>query len=386
MHSNTIMNQLQTLIRRHDFENLVSEHSGDRYVKGFTCWQQFNVMLYALASGKDSLRDIENSFLAQESKMYHLGIKKVSRSTLADANKNRDYRIVEKLFYKMLKRCKDITPKHGFRFNNPLMLLDATVIDLSLESFPWAKFRKKKGALKLHYEFDFKGELPTFLTVTDGKQHEITVARSFFTPVPDSIYCFDKGYIDYAWLYSIEQAQAFFVSRAKGNIKYQVIGQHEPIKNNNIMADNIISFTGFYQQQDYPKELRLIHYYDQEENRILVFLTNNFKLAAITIARIYKARWQIETFFKWIKQNLKIKTFFGTSRNAVMTQIWVAMCYFLLLTYIKFQAKLKNSLFYLHKLIRETILEHISLIDLFNITDKTLPKIKNTDLQMTLTL
>jgi len=378
------MYQLQTLISRHDFENLVSQYSGDRYVKDFTCWQQFNVMLYALASGKDSLRDIEHSFLAQEPKMYHLGLKKVSRSTLADANKERDYRITEQLFYTMIKRCKNITPKHGFRFKNPLMLLDATVIDLCLASFPWAKFRKRKGALKLHYQYDFKGEIPTFLTITDGKKHEITVARSFFTPVPDSIYCFDKGLIDSAWLYSIEQSKAFFVTRAKEDVKYRVIGQHESIKNNNIVADSIISFTES-RKENYPKELRLIQYYDQEEDRILAFFTNNFKLAAITIAEIYKARWQIEIFFKWIKQNLKIKTFFGTSRNAVMTQIWVAMCYFLLLTYIKYQSKYKYSLFYLHKVIRETILERLNLIDLLNITDKTLPKIKNTDQQLALT-
>lgn len=386
MHYNTIMYQLQTLISRHDYENLVSQYSGDRYVKGFTCWQQFNVMLYALASGKDSLRDIEHSFLAQEPKMYHLGLKKVSRSTLADANKERDYRIIEELFYTMIKRFKDITPKQGFKFKNPLMLLDATVIDLCLESFPWAKFRQRKGALKLHYQYDFKGEIPSFLTVTDGKQHELSVARSFFNLVPDSIYCFDKGYTDYAWLYSIETSKAFFVTRAKINMNYQVIGQHEPIKNSSIIADNRISLADFYPQKDYPKELRLIEYYDQEESKTLVFLTNNFKLAAATIAKIYKARWQIEIFFKWIKQNLKIKTFFGTSKNAVMTQIWVAMCYFLLLTYIKYQSKYKYSLFYLHKIIRETILERLNIIDLLNITDKTLPKIMNTDQQLALQL
>lgn len=386
MHSNTIMQQLQTLIRRHDFENLVSRFSGDRYVKDFTCWQQFNVMLYALASGKDSLRDIEQAFLAQEPKMYHLGIKKVRRSTLADANKERDYRIVEQLFYKLHERCTDLAPRKRFKFKNPLMLLDATVIDLCLASFPWARFRKKKGALRLHYQYDFQGELPTFLTITDGKKHEITVARSSVTPVPDSIYCFDKGYTDFAWLSSVDQAGAFFVTRAKENLNEEFLGQHAKPKHDSIIADNRITLRGYNQRKAYPKELREIHYWDAKNRRIFSFLTNNFALSALTIAQIYQVRWQIEAFFKWIKQNLKIKTFFGTSKNAVLTQIWVAMCYFLLLTYIKYQSKYKHSLFYLHKIIRETILERVSLIDLFNITDKTLSKIKNTDQQLALAL
>ena len=286
----------------------------------------------------------------------------------------------------MLERCKDIAPKKRFKFNNPLLLLDATVIDLCLESFPWAKFRKKKGALRLHYQYDFQGELPTFLTVTDGKQHEITVAKSSFTPMADSIYCFDKGYIDYAWLYSIDQSKAFFVTRAKENLNKEFLGQHAKSKNNDVISDIRIKLQGYYQQKAYPKELREIHYWDAENERIFSFLTNNFTLSANTIAQIYKARWQIEAFFKWIKQNLKIKTFFGTSKNAVMTQIWVAMCYFLLLTYIKYQSKYKYSLFYLHKIIRETLLERLNLIDLLNITDKTLPRFKNTDQQLVLTL
>jgi hypothetical protein len=375
MHYNTIMSQLQTFIPRHSFETLSERYSCDRYVKSFTSWNQFTVMLYAQISGKDSLRDIQNSLTAQSYKLYHIGLPSVKRSTLADANQTRSYFIYEQLFYKILQRCRNVTPKHKFKFKNPLYAIDATVIDLCLSTFDWAKFRTTKGAIRLHYQFDHSGQIPTFMVMTDGKQHEITVARSFFSPVADSIYCFDKGYIDYAWLATIEKSKAFFVTRAKDNIKYQVIGQHGAPKNNNVISDDIIALTGFYQQQDYSKELRLIKYYDKENDRTFEFLTNNFNLSAYTIAQIYKSRWQIEIFFKWIKQNLKIKTFLGTSKNAVLTQVWIAMCYYLLLTYIKYQSKYKYSIFYLHKIIKTTIMERLNLFDLLNMNDKILSRV-----------
>ena len=216
--------------------------------------------------------------------------------------------------------------------------------------------------------------------------HDMTAARSFFDIVADSIYCCDRAYNKYNWLYTIEQNKAFFVTRAKDNIKYTVIGQHTEPKKNNVLADEIISFTGFYQQQDYPKELRLVRYYDIETKRVFAFLTNNFKLSAHTIAQIYKARWQIEVFFKWIKQNLKIKTFLGTSKNAVMTQIWIAMCYYLVLTYIKYQSKYKNTIHYLHKIIKTTILERLNLIDLLNMNDKILAKVMHKEQEPQLAL
>ena len=386
MHYNTIMSQLQTFIPRHHFENLTKNYFGDRYVKKFTCWNQFTTMLYAQVKGCDSLRDIQNGFAAQSYKLYHLGLPSVKRSTLADANQTRDYHIYEKLFYKLLERCKDITPKHKFKFKNPLYTLDATVIDLCLSTFQWAKFRTTKGAIKLHYQFDNTTQIPSFLVITDAKQHEITVARSFFTPIADSIYCVDKGYLDFAWLYSIDTSRAFFVTRAKDNLNYSVVGQQKSDEKKGILSDEVIELSGFYQKQDYPKNLRLVRYFDKEQKKELTFLTNNFFLSAYTITQIYKARWQVEIFFKWIKQNLKIKTFFGTSVNAVLTQIWIAMCYFLLLAYIKYQTKYKYSLFYLHRLIKETILERLNLIDLLNVTDKILPKIKNTEQQYCLAL
>jgi len=386
MHYNTIMSQLQTFVPRHHFEKLVESYHNDLYVKNFTTWNQFTIMLYAQVSGKDSLRDIENSFKAQSSKLYHIGLQSVKRSTLSDANQTRNYYIYEQLFYKILKRCIDITPKHKFKFKNPLYLIDATVIDLCLSTFDWAKFRTTKGAIRIHCQFEHGGQIPTFMVVTDAKQHEITVAKLSFSPVADSIYCFDKGYIDFRWFASIDNNKAYFVTRAKDNIKYTVNGQHSEPKKNSVISDEIITLTGQLQKDYYPKELRLIHYYDKETNKFFEFLTNNFKLSAYTIAQIYKARWQIEVFFKWIKQNLKIKTFLGTSKNAVLTQVWIAMCYYLLLTYIKYQTKYKNSIFYLHKIIRTTILERLNLIDLLGLNDKNLSKVIHNDLQCQLAL
>ena len=386
-HSNTILHQLLGLLPRHQFDDFVSGLDGDRYVKTFSTWNQLSVLLYAQASGKQSLRDIQNGLVAQGSRTYHLGLARgVPKSTLADANAKRDYRIYEQLFYTLLGRCRDLTPKHRFRFKNPLYSLDATVIDLCLATFPWAKFRARKGALKLHYQFDHSGDLPVFLTVTDGKKHELTVAKSDILIVPDSIYCFDKAYIDYSWFRRISEEKAFFVSRVKNNMVARFLGQHETPKKPGIIFDDVIEMGGFYTRQDYPGKLRHIGYYDAETERYLEFMTNNFTLAAATIAAIYKARWQIELFFKWIKQNLKIKTFLGTSKNAVMTQIWVAMCYYLMLAYVKYQTRYKPSLFYLHRLVRETLLERASLFDLLSLNESRLARLKRQDPQLCLQL
>jgi len=380
-HYTTIMNELLNLIPRHRFETIVKNSSGDCYVKRFGCWNQLTVLLYAQASGRDSLRDIEQTFKVNTERLYHLGLPAIKRSTLADANTSRDYRIFEGLFYRLLERCKEITPKHKFKFKNPLYTLDATVIDLCLASFPWAKFRTTKGALKLHYQFDYSGQIPSFLVVTDAKHHEVQVAQKNFDILADSIYCFDKGYLDFGWFRRIKEAHSCFVTRAKDNLKYTVIGQHNQANKKGVLSDEIISLSGYYQSKDYPDKLRLIRYYDKETDKTLVFLTNNFGLCALTIAQIYKARWQIEIFFKWIKQNLKIKTFLGTSKNAVLTQIWVAMCYYLLLAYIKYQSRYKYSLFYLHRVIKETLLSRFTLIDLLRASERILPRLKDTEAQ-----
>jgi hypothetical protein len=380
-HYTTIMNELLHLIPRHRFETVVNNLSGNRYVKRFDCWNQFTVLLYAQASGKDSLRDIEQAFKVNSERLYHLGLPAIKRSTLADANTTRDYRIFENLFYRLLERCKDITPKHKFKFKNPLYTLDATIIDLCLAAFPWARFRTTKGALKLHYQFNHSGLIPSFLVVTDAKHHEVKVAQKKFNILADSIYCFDKGYLDFGWFHRIKEAKSYFVTRAKDNLNYEVIGQHSEANKKGVLSDEIITLSGYYQSKEYPDRLRLIRYHDKETDKTLTFLTNNFNLCNLTIAQIYKARWQVEIFFRWIKQNLKIKTFLGTSKNAVLTQIWVAMCYYLLLAYIKYQTQYKYSLFYLHRVIRETLLSRYTLIDLLHASEKILPRLKREEFQ-----
>jgi hypothetical protein len=363
----TIFSELLKLCPRYHFDKAVAQYQGDRYVKTFTTWQQFMAILYSQIKQKDSLRDIVTGLSAQAARWYHLGLTGIYKSTLCDANARRDYRIFEELFYHLLTRCKSLTPKHKFRFKNPLYTIDASTIDLCLSVFPWAKFRTTKGAIKLHCLYDHSGALPTFLTITDGKRHDVRVVKdNAFPLLPDSIVSVDKAYIDYKWLNSLDEQGVWFVTRAKTNIDYAVVGQH-PVSSRKVLSDERISLQGPLTKSKYTKDLRLIRYYDEERHKRLTFLTNNFKLAAATIAQIYKSRWQIELFFKWIKQNLKIKSFLGTSKNAVLTQIWVAMCYYLLLTYIKYQTKYSFSLLQLSRVIREMLFERKALIDILTL-------------------
>jgi hypothetical protein len=373
------------LIPRHKFENIVERYKGDRYVKYFTSWQQFITLLYAQIRGKDSLRDIIAGLLAQQSIWYHIGLRKICRSTLSDANNRRDWRIYEGIFYDILSRCKEVTPKHKFKFKNPLYTLDSTVIDLCLSLFSWAKFRKRKGALKIHYLYDHSGAIPTFLVLTDAKVHDIRVAKGGEIPLSsDSIISIDRAYIDFSWLYCLERRGIYFVSRMKKGIKYEVIGQHKIYDKRGVLRDITIKLTSDQKGKEYPKELRLVEFEDPETDKIFLFLTNNFKLSPYTIAQIYKARWQIELFFKWIKQNLKIKSFLGCTKNAVLTQIWIAMCYYLLLSYIKYQTKYKYSLLELTRVLKEAIFLRVSLIDLLSLKTKDLHKIRSPSSQLTL--
>lgn len=380
----TIFGELLKLLPRYQFDKAVEEYGGDRYVKTFTTWQQFIVLLYSQIGQKDSLRDIATGLSAHASRWYHLGLTGIHKSTLSDANSKRGYQIFEELFYHLLSKCKDLTPKHRFRFKNPLYTIDATTIDLCLSMFPWAKFRTTKGAIKMHCLYDHSGALPTFLAITDGKHHDVRVAKEqSFPMLPDSIVSIDKAYVDFKWLKSLQDQGIWFVTRAKRNIDCVVVGQHEP-KGKGIISDDRIAMQGPLTKTHYPEELRLIMYHDEERNKTLVFLTNNFKLAATTIAQIYKSRWQIELFFKWIKQNLKIKSFLGTSKNAVLTQVWVAMCYYLLLSYIKYQTKYSNSLLHLSRVIRETLFERRALIDILSLSPERLIAGREQSLQGTL--
>lgn len=360
----TVFNQLFNFIPRYAFEKAAKNYGADRYAKTFKAWQQFLLLLYAQATGKQSLREMASGLQLHAPRLYHLGLKPVPRSTVADGMERRDCRIFEELFYDMVQKTGRLAPKHKFRFNHPLYSIDATTIDLCLSVFDWAKFRKQKGAIKLHCQLDHNGHIPSFVHISDGKTHDVTAAKNFFEITPDSIYCFDKAYIDYEWLHSINKTGAFFVTRAKTNMDYRITGQHSERACNGVLEDRIIKLRNSAAARKYPERMRMVVYQDAETGKIYRFITNNFRLAASTIAAIYKQRWQIELFFKWIKQNLKIKTFLGTSKNAVMAQIWVAMIYYLLLAYIKFLSKTALSLTDLVRRAKEGLMMQLDLLEL----------------------
>jgi hypothetical protein len=355
-----------------------------------SCWQQFIVLLFAQAKGLTSLRDIVVSLQSHHRKWYHLGLTNVARSTLADANSNRDAAIFEDVFYALLEKCRELSPRHRFKFKNPLYSFDSTLIDLCLSLYPWATYRKKKGAFKLHTLLDHSGYLPSFLVMTDGKTHDINVVKdiSFEFPnlAPDSIILVDRAYIDYTWLYSLTRRKLFFVTKVKRNMQYTVTGQQDVPQNKGIISDCRIQLTGQQSRAKYPKTLRLVTCVDQETGEVHTFFTNNFKLAARTIADLYKSRWDIEIFFKWIKQNLKIKSFLGTSKNAVMIQIWAAVIYYLLLAFIKFQTKCRHSLHELTRIISEILLDSINLIEILTVTFNNYKAVKKKEPQLKLSL
>jgi len=381
---NTIMTELLKLIPRYEFEKLEKQYNSNYYTKYFTGWQQFLVLLFSQVGSKDSLREIETSLKVHYKKWYHIGLIDIKRSTLSDNMNKRPYQIYEGLFYKLHERCKSVTPKHKFKFKNPLYSIDSTTIDLCLKIFPWAKYRKRKGAIKLHYLYDHSGSIPSFMTMTEGKKHDITVVKDSdkldFSLLPDSIISIDKAYIDYNWLNSLNKRGCYFVTRNKINMKYKVIGQHKDFKHKIIARDDKIQLC----DAKYPEELRLVGIYDEEEDIYREFMTNNFKLSAKTIADIYKSRWNIEIFFKWIKQNLKVKSFLGTSSNAVLSQVWIAMCYYLLLTYIKYQTKYSNSITELSRMFKEVILDRMNLVDILSLNSFSVKRARSPVKQMAL--
>jgi hypothetical protein len=355
-HYNTVFSQLLKLIPRHEFETLAKQHHSGRSFRSASRWSQFVTMAMGQLSGRKSLRDIVDNVSAQAHRLYHLGSAKLSRSNLSRINENKPYALYEALFEKLLRRCQGVVPGHNFRFKNPLYSLDASTIDLCLSVFPWAKFRTTKGAVKLHVGLNHAGYLPEFVTLTEGKKHDITVGRILKFP-KGSIVAIDKAYNDYTWYNQLTDNGIYFVTRLKSNAKYRVIDRREVLKNKGLTSDQTIEFTGLQIAKKCPVQLRRIGYRDPATGKHYVFLTNNFKLAARTIADIYKARWQVELFFKWVKQNLKIKSFVGTSKNAVMTQIWIALCMYLLLAFLKFQSKLTKSMQQILRLLQLNLFE-----------------------------
>jgi putative transposase len=362
-HHNTVFAQLLKYIPRHEFETLANQHHTGRRFRTASRWSQFVAMTLAQLSGRTSLRDIVANLSVQTHRLYHLGSAVLSRSNLSRINEHKPYALYEALFEKLLTRCQAMAPRHGFRFRNKLYSLDASTIDLCLSVFPWANFRTTKGAIKLHVGLDHEGYLPEFVTLTDGKTTDITAGRVLAFPAGSIVAC-DRGYNDYGWYNQLTEKGIFFVTRLKKNAQYRIVARRTVSRNQGLRSDQTIEFTGVQTHKKCPIRLRRIGYRDPLTGKHYVFLTNHFTLSARTIADIYKQRWQIELFFKWIKQNLKIKTFIGTSKNAVMTQIWIALCVYLLLAFIKFQSTLDNSMRQILQLLQINLFEKRDLYTL----------------------
>lgn len=362
-HHNTVFSQLLKLIPRHEFETLAKAHHTGRSFRTASRWSQFICLTMAQLTGRTSLRDMIENISAQAHRLYHLGSGKLSRSNLSRINENKPYTLYETLFGKLLQRCQGHVPGHTFTFKNALYSLDASTIDLCLNLFPWAKFRKAKGAVKLHIGLNHQGYLPEFVAITDGKVSDIEMGRMLAFP-KGSIVVMDRGYNDHLWYKRLTQKGIYFVTRLKRKQKYRVVERHKVNKEEGLTSDQTIQFISLDKPYKCPISLRRIGYRDPLTGRHYVFLTNNFELSAKVVADIYKSRWQVELFFKWIKQNLKIKKFIGTSKNAVMTQIWVALCVYLLLAFLKFQSKLKKSMQQILRLLQLNLFERRDLMAL----------------------
>ena len=363
-HCNTIFHHMLKLIPRHHFGKLETEHGTGRKARSFTRWSQLVHLLSMQLTARVSLRDGVSSLKARIKSLYHLGVKPVARSTFADANHQRPASFFEALFGLMYRRCQPLAPKHKFRFKNKLFSLDATVVSLCLTLFPWAAFRRTKAGVKLHTLLDHDGYLPAFVAITPAREHEVKKARALNLP-KGSIVVEDLGYTDYAWYSQLTVQKIFFVTRQKRNARYRVLDQRPVNTALGLVSDETILLTSA-KARECPTPLRRIVYQDPETGKVYAFLTNHFRLVAKTIADIYKERWQIEIFFRWIKQNLKIKAFIGNSENAVMSQIYAALIVYLLLSYTKFLCNLSVTLQTFMRILQLNLFRSCSFQELFD--------------------
>ena len=361
-HYNTILSQITAFIPRHDFDHHANIHHSGQKFRSYNRWSQFMAMLIGQLSGRKSLRDITDNLKAQQSRLYHLGMKPTSRATLARVNEQQPASLFKVVFMQLLKKCQNVSPGHKFSFKNKLYLLDTTTVDLCLSVFPWAEFRKRKGAIKLHMGLDADGYLPTFMDMTDGKVQEINWAKTLKLP-KGSFAVFDRGFTDYSWYSSLMTNGIFFVTRLKSNADVEYLLKRAGRKSQGVTNDQQIRLKGI------ADPLRLVAYTDPETDKEYRYVTNAHHLKALEVAEIYKERWQIELFFKWIKQNLKIKTFFGTSRNAVLTQVWIALCVYLLIAFLNFKAKLGSSMQQILRVLQLNLFSRRQLTDLFKPPD-----------------
>jgi hypothetical protein len=368
-----VFTQVMDFMPLKTFQRCVERYQGNFSVKHFTCMDQFRTMAFAQLAYRESLRDIEVCLRAQSNKLYHMGIRgKVSRSTLAEANEMRDWRIYADFAQHLIAIARKLYQKEPLAVEllNTVYALDATTIDLCLSIFPWARFRRAKGAVRLHTLLDLRGNIPSFIHISDGKLHEVNVL-DIIPLEAGAFYVMDRGFLDFSRLYAITRASAFFVIRGKSNLKSRRIYSHPVDKSIGIVCDQSILLTVPKSAEDYPDKLRRVRYYDAETGKTLVFLTNNFLLPAITIAQIYKQRWQVELFFKWIKQNLRIKSFYGTSENAVKTQIWIAVSVYLIVAIIKKRLNLQESLYTILQVLSVSLFERTSMFQLLTFFDYT---------------
>jgi Domain of unknown function (DUF4372)/Transposase DDE domain len=355
--------QLFDRLPKYEFEKCVTRYQGDYKVKGFTCWLQFLVMSFGQLTNRESLRDTVSCLSAHQQKFYHLGINfSVSRSTVAEANEQRNWQMYADFAQVLLAKARPLylQDDFGLDLSNTVYALDATTIDLCLNVFWWAQFRKAKAAVKLHTLLDLRGNLPTFIQITDGKTHDVKVLDELIFE-PFAIYLLDKGYLDFARLFRIQSASAFFVTRAKKNLAFQRRYSCQVDKTLGVQCDQVIKLTTHYSGKAYPDKLRRVKYYDKEQRKTYVFLTNNFEITALEVALLYKYRWRIELFFKWIKQHLKIKTFWGESENAVKTQIWIAICTYLMVAIAKKELNIERNLYEILQILSVSIFDKTPL-------------------------
>jgi Domain of unknown function (DUF4372)/Transposase DDE domain len=364
----TIFSQLMDFIPAYEFRQCVQRYNGDYKVKSFSCWDQFLSMAFAQLTYRESLRDIQACLRAAQNKLYHMGFRgKIARNTLANANQVRDWRIYADFAQVLIGIARPLYAKDdfGLELEQTVYALDSTIIDLCLSLFPWATFRKRKGAVKMHTLLDLHGSIPTMIFITHGKVQDVKILDSLLIE-PGAIYVMDRGYLDFARLHSIHQASAFFVTRAKTNFNFKRIYSHEANKSSGVQCDQSVVLMGFYSKKDYPERLRRIRFLDPESGKRLIFLTNNFILPAQAIADLYRCRWQVELFFKWIKQHLRIKAFYGTSENAVKAQIWIAISVYVLVSIVKKRMKLEYSLYTILQVLSVSLFEKTPLYQAFS--------------------
>jgi hypothetical protein len=363
----TLFAQLMEFVPWTSFARIVARYGGDFRVRSLSCTEQFRAMAFAQLTYRESLRDIETCLLANQTKLYSMGFRApVKRSTLADANEGRDWHIWADLAALLIKRARKLycNDSFGIDLDNTVYALDATTIDLCLSLFPWAPFRSTKAAIKLHTLLDLRGNIPAFIHISDGKTHEVNILDMLCFEA-GAFYVMDRGYLDFSRLFALHQTGAFFITRAKRNMDARRVYSMPADRSSGIICDQRITLNGFYISQDYPEQLRRIRFKDPETGKTLVFLTNNTALPALTIATLYKSRWQVELFFKWIKQHLRIKRFIGTSENAVKTQIWCAVATYVLIAIVKKELQIDASLYTLLQILSVSVFEKIQLLQAF---------------------